>query len=155
VVPLIKFVILVALRTCLLLHRPSYPIEDISTDMLCHYSHSIKFYTEEGNYDMVGNNTPVFFIRDTIKFPDFIHTQKRKYVLPTFSLLNIIIFDAEYDLKEPILGQERISRLVFWGLFFSFLFFPNPLHFAYLLFSHCTALKPTCPTPMPPGTSGP
>jgi catalase len=38
---------------------------------------ALKFYTEEGNYDMVGNNTPVFFIRDTIKFPDFIHTQKR------------------------------------------------------------------------------
>ncbi|CAI2366678.1 unnamed protein product [Moneuplotes crassus] len=38
---------------------------------------AIKFYTEEGNYDMVGNNTPVFFIRDPIKFPDFIHTQKR------------------------------------------------------------------------------
>jgi catalase len=38
---------------------------------------AVKFYTEEGNYDFVGNNTPVFFIRDTIKFPDFIHTQKR------------------------------------------------------------------------------
>jgi len=38
---------------------------------------AVKFYTEEGNYDMVGNNTPVFFIRDAIKFPDFIHTQKR------------------------------------------------------------------------------
>ena len=38
---------------------------------------AIKFYTEEGNYDMVGNNTPVFFIRDPMKFPDFIHTQKR------------------------------------------------------------------------------
>lgn len=38
---------------------------------------SVKFYTEEGNYDFVGNNTPVFFIRDAIKFPDFIHTQKR------------------------------------------------------------------------------
>lgn len=38
---------------------------------------AIKFYTEEGNYDMVGNNTPVFFIRDAMKFPDFIHTQKR------------------------------------------------------------------------------
>jgi catalase len=38
---------------------------------------SIKFYTEEGNWDMVGNNTPVFFVRDAIKFPDFIHTQKR------------------------------------------------------------------------------
>jgi len=38
---------------------------------------AIKFYTEDGNYDMVGNNTPVFFIRDPSKFPDFIHTQKR------------------------------------------------------------------------------
>ena len=38
---------------------------------------AVKFYTEEGNYDLVGNNTPVFFINDPIKFPDFIHTQKR------------------------------------------------------------------------------
>jgi len=38
---------------------------------------ALKFYTEEGNYDMTGNNTPVFFIRDPLKFPDFIHTQKR------------------------------------------------------------------------------
>lgn len=38
---------------------------------------SVKFYTEEGNWDLVGNNTPVFFIRDPYKFPDFIHTQKR------------------------------------------------------------------------------
>jgi catalase len=38
---------------------------------------SLKFYTEEGNYDLVGNNTPVFFIKDPSKFPDFIHTQKR------------------------------------------------------------------------------
>lgn len=38
---------------------------------------SMKFYTEEGNWDLVGNNTPVFFIRDPLKFPDFIHTQKR------------------------------------------------------------------------------
>ncbi len=38
---------------------------------------AVKFYTEEGNWDMVGNNTPVFFIRDGYKFPDFIHTQKR------------------------------------------------------------------------------
>jgi len=38
---------------------------------------ALKFYTEEGNWDMVGNNTPVFFIRDAIKFPDFIHSQKR------------------------------------------------------------------------------
>jgi catalase len=38
---------------------------------------ALKFYTAEGNYDLVGNNTPVFFIRDPLKFPDFIHTQKR------------------------------------------------------------------------------
>ncbi|MDG5767558.1 catalase [Balneolales bacterium ANBcel1] len=38
---------------------------------------SVKFYTDEGNWDMVGNNTPVFFVRDALKFPDFIRTQKR------------------------------------------------------------------------------
>ena len=38
---------------------------------------AVKFYTEEGNWDMVGNNTPVFFIRDPLKFSDFIHSQKR------------------------------------------------------------------------------
>ncbi len=38
---------------------------------------ALKFYTEDGNWDMVGNNTPVFFVRDPYKFPDFIHTQKR------------------------------------------------------------------------------
>jgi len=38
---------------------------------------ALKFYTEEGNWDLVGNNTPVFFLRDPYKFPDFIHTQKR------------------------------------------------------------------------------
>ncbi len=38
---------------------------------------SLKFYTEEGNWDMVGNNTPIFFVRDPLKFSDFIRTQKR------------------------------------------------------------------------------
>ena len=38
---------------------------------------AVKFYTKEGNHDVVGNNTPVFFLRDPGKFPDFIHTQKR------------------------------------------------------------------------------
>ncbi|MGH7862164.1 MAG: catalase [Candidatus Dormibacteraceae bacterium] len=38
---------------------------------------AIKFYTREGNYDLVGNNTPIFFIRDPSKFSDFIHSQKR------------------------------------------------------------------------------
>ncbi|KRE53732.1 catalase [Phycicoccus sp. Soil748] len=39
---------------------------------------ALKFYTPEGNYDLVGNNTPVFFIRDTMKFPHFIRSQKRR-----------------------------------------------------------------------------
>ncbi|MBN1826051.1 MAG: catalase [Candidatus Eisenbacteria bacterium] len=38
---------------------------------------AMKFYTDEGNWDLVGNNTPVFFVRDPYKFPDFIRTQKR------------------------------------------------------------------------------
>jgi catalase len=38
---------------------------------------ALKFYTTEGNYDLVGNNTPVFFIRDPMKFPHFIRSQKR------------------------------------------------------------------------------
>ncbi|MGA2803592.1 MAG: catalase [Acidimicrobiales bacterium] len=37
---------------------------------------AVKFYTVDGNYDLVGNNTPIFFIRDPLKFPDFIHSQK-------------------------------------------------------------------------------
>ena len=36
---------------------------------------ALKFYTQEGNYDIVGNNTPVFFLNDPIKFPDFVHSQ--------------------------------------------------------------------------------
>jgi catalase len=39
---------------------------------------SLKFYTEEGNYDLVGNNTPVFFVKDPSKFQDFIRSQKRR-----------------------------------------------------------------------------
>ena len=52
---------------------------------------SVKFYSTEGNYDLVGNNTPVFFIRDGIKFPDFIHSQKR---LPGSGLRNA---DMQWD----------------------------------------------------------
>ncbi|MFD4527754.1 catalase [Streptomyces sp. NPDC058470] len=56
---------------------------------------ALKFYTEEGNYDLVGNNTPVFFIKDASKFPDFIHTQKR----------------------DPYTGsQEADNMWDFWGL---------------------------------------
>jgi catalase len=46
---------------------------------------ALKFYTEDGNFDMVGNNTPVFFVRDPSKFQDFIHSQKR---LPDSGLRN-------------------------------------------------------------------
>lgn len=56
---------------------------------------AVKFYTEEGNWDMTGNNTPVFFIRDPIKFPDFIHTQKK---------------DPRTNLKNPTPGCD------FWSL---------------------------------------
>lgn len=38
---------------------------------------ALKFYTQDGDFDIVGNNTPVFFVRDPMKFPDFIHSQKR------------------------------------------------------------------------------
>ncbi len=38
---------------------------------------AMKFYTEEGNWDLVGNNTPIFFLRDPLKFDNFIHSQKR------------------------------------------------------------------------------
>lgn len=41
---------------------------------------AVKFYTEQGNFDIVGNNTPVFFLRDPIKFPDFVHSQKKNPV---------------------------------------------------------------------------
>mmetsp|Transcript_10976 Transcript_10976/g.12717 ORF Transcript_10976/g.12717 Transcript_10976/m.12717 type:complete len:541 (+) Transcript_10976:44-1666(+) len=41
---------------------------------------AVKFYTEEGNWDIVGNNTPIFFLRDPMLFPSFIHTQKRNPV---------------------------------------------------------------------------
>lgn len=55
---------------------------------------AIKFYTEDGIWDMVGNNTPVFFIRDAIKFPDFIHTQKR---------------DPQTNLKDPDMFWDFLS----------------------------------------------
>jgi catalase len=44
---------------------------------------ALKFYTEEGNWDLVGNNTPVFFVRDPYKFPDFIHTRRSGTRRPT------------------------------------------------------------------------
>jgi catalase len=69
---------------------------------------AVKFYTEEGNWDMVGNNTPVFFIRDGIKFSDFIHSQKR---------------DPHTNLKSPTVMWD------FWSLS------PESLHQVTILFS--------------------
>jgi len=69
---------------------------------------ALKFYTEEGNYDMVGNNTPVFFIRDPLKFPDFIHTQKR---------------NPQTNLKDPTMFWDFLSLT------------PESLHQVEILFS--------------------
>ena len=67
-----------------------------------------KFYTEEGNWDMVGNNTPIFFIRDPIKFPDFIHTQKR---------------NPQTNLKDPDMFWDFLSLV------------PESVHQVTILFS--------------------
>ncbi|WP_392566964.1 catalase [Utexia brackfieldae] len=69
---------------------------------------AVKLYTQQGNWDIVGNNTPVFFIRDAIKFPDFIHTQKR---------------DPRTNLKDPRMMWD------FWSLS------PESLHQVTILFS--------------------
>ena len=69
---------------------------------------AVKFYTEEGIYDFVGNNTPVFFIRDPLKFPDFIHTQKR---------------DPATNLKDPDMFWDFLSLT------------PESIHQVTILFS--------------------
>jgi catalase len=69
---------------------------------------ALKFYTEQGNWDLVGNNTPVFFVRDPYKFPDFIHTQKR---------------DARSNLRSPTAMWD------FWSLS------PESLHQVTILMS--------------------
>jgi len=69
---------------------------------------AVRFYTEEGNWDLVGNNTPMFFIKDGIKFPDFIHTQKR---------------DPQTNLKSPTAMFDFWSRS------------PESLHQVTMLFS--------------------
>jgi catalase len=66
---------------------------------------AIKFYTNDGNWDLVGNNTPIFFIKDPKKFPDFIHSQKR---------------DPQTNLKSPTmmwdywsLNPESVHQVLF------------------------------------------
>ncbi|WP_275402846.1 catalase [Entomobacter blattae] len=66
---------------------------------------ALKFYTEEGNWDLVGNNTPVFFVKDPIKFPDFIHTQKRH---PRTNLRNPTAMWDFWSLSPESLHQVTI-----------------------------------------------
>lgn len=66
---------------------------------------AVKFYTEEGNWDMVGNNTPIFFIRDGVKFPTFIHTQKRN---PRTNLKDATMF---WDFLSS--NQESIHQVMY------------------------------------------
>ena len=66
---------------------------------------ALKFYTEEGNWDLVGNNTPVFFVRDPYKFPDFIHTQKRD---PRNNLRNATAMWDFWSLSPESLHQVTI-----------------------------------------------
>ena len=66
---------------------------------------ALKFYTEEGNWDLVGNNTPVFFVRDPLKFPDFIHTQKRH---PATNLRSPTAMWDFWSLSPRVLHQVTI-----------------------------------------------
>ena len=66
---------------------------------------ALKVYTEEGNWDMVGNNTPVFFVRDPYKFPDFIRTQKRD---PKTNLRNMTAAWDFWSLSPESLHQVTI-----------------------------------------------
>ena len=61
---------------------------------------AIKFYTDEGSYDAVGNNTPVFFRRDPIKFTNFVHSQKKSAQQP-----------AVAESPMPTLGAARAAPL--------------------------------------------
>ena len=66
---------------------------------------SLKFYTEEGNWDMTGNNTPVFFVRDALKFSDFIHSQKR---IPATNLRSPEVMWDFWSLSPESLHQVTI-----------------------------------------------
>jgi catalase len=66
---------------------------------------AMKFYTQEGNYDLVGNNTPIFFVRDPSKFQDFIHSQKR------MAETNLRSNDAQWDFWT--LSPESAHQVTF------------------------------------------
>ena len=67
---------------------------------------SVKFYTEEGNWDMTGNNTPIFFVRDPLKFGDFIHSQKR---VPGTNLRSPAVMWDFWSLSPEILASGHDS----------------------------------------------
>jgi hypothetical protein len=71
---------------------------------------AIKFYTDEGNWDLVGNNTPVFFVRDPYKFPNFIHTQKRH---PKTNLRSPAAMWDFWSLSPESLHQVTILKVRF------------------------------------------
>ncbi|XP_044732632.1 catalase-like isoform X2 [Chrysoperla carnea] len=66
---------------------------------------AVKFYTDDGIWDLVGNNTPIFFIRDPILFPSFIHTQKRNPVT------HLKDFDAFWDFMS--LRPETVHQFTY------------------------------------------
>jgi catalase len=57
---------------------------------------AVKFYTDRGNWDLVGNNLPVFFIRDAIKFPDFVHANKPSPITNVHDANRAFDFFAEF-----------------------------------------------------------
>ncbi len=83
---------------------------------------SIKFYTDEGNYDLVGNNTPIFFVRDPMKFPHFIRSQRRlpdsglrdNHMQWDFWTLNPETAHQPQDFMRPSSWPERLRMRVFW-----------------------------------------
>ena len=71
----------------------------------------LKFYTEEGNWDLVGNNTSILFVWDPLKFPDFTHTQKRdpKTNMQTQSLTQVVILGGGFgglSAAKELAGQD-------------------------------------------------
>ena len=72
---------------------------------------AIKFYTLEGNYDLVGNNMPVFFIQDAIKFPDFVHAVKPepKTEVPQASSAHDTFWDF-------IANNQESAHMVMWAM---------------------------------------
>jgi hypothetical protein len=74
---------------------------------------AMRFYTEDGNYDIVGNNTPVFFLRDGMKFPDFIHSQKREprtnLKNPTAVGLLLAVAGVDAPGNDPLLGSGHAT----------------------------------------------